>query len=210
MDFAMAAVLGVLTGAGIWQWLSRDDGGHYRRAGDRPRLPLAWAWVTMPAGAVGGLSALGGASALTPAMFAYLLGAVGLTWIDLDVHRIPDRILVWWAPLLGAAVVAAAGATQQWRLVLDAALTSAALGAAFMVLAWWGSMGLGDVKLAAVTGLLLGCLGPAATVTAVAVGFAVAAAAGVILLAGGANRRTHLAFGPALMLGAAVAIAVHG
>jgi leader peptidase (prepilin peptidase)/N-methyltransferase len=143
-------------------------------------------------------------------MFVYLLGGVALTWIDLDVHRIPDRVLVWWAPVIGVGLVGAAARTGQWDLVLGAVLGALGLGAVFLGLAWWGSMGLGDVKLAVVTGMLLGCLGLDAVVTALVAGFAAAAAAGVVLLACGADRRSHIAFGPAIVVGAAVAIAVHG
>ena len=81
----------------------------------------------------------------------------GVVWIDLDVHRVPDRVLRRWAPaLLAAVLLAAPAATAGWGVLVTAILAAAAMAALFFVLAVVGSMGLGDVKLAGVTGLMLG------------------------------------------------------
>ena len=80
------------------------------------------------------------------------------------------------------------------------------LGVIFLGLALAGSMGLGDVKLAAVTGLLLGWLGWPAVVLGTVSAFLLAAVVAVVLLVRGAPRTSHLAFGPAIIAGAAVAV----
>ncbi len=66
-----------------------------------------------------------------------------------------------------------------------------------------GAMGGGDVKLAALIGLVAGWPG---VLAAVFVAFAVGAAAGLLLIAfGGLGRRDPLPFAPALAVGAATA-----
>jgi len=206
-SIACGAAAGLAAGVGLWRWLR--DGG-YRRPEDEPRLQLGRAWLVVP-----GAGAAGAAAGMLPSWWlitvgwVYLVGAVALVWIDLDVHRVPDRVLVWWAPAVSASVLMAAG-MQGWGLLWGASAGAAAMGALFLVLGLVGSMGLGDVKLAAVTGLAVGALGAEAVVTTVVSGFAVAALAGICLLARGADRQSHLAFGPAIVVGAVAAIARAG
>ena len=145
---------------------------------------------------------------LVIAAWIYLVVSVSVIWIDLDVHRVPDRVLRWWAPVLLAAVtLAAATGSGGWGILLTGLLAAAAMAVLFFVLAAVGSMGLGDVKLAAVTGLMLGALGWPVVTTGVLAGFVAGAVAAVWLLLRGASRTSHLAFGPAIIVGAAAAVA---
>jgi leader peptidase (prepilin peptidase)/N-methyltransferase len=107
-------------------------------------------------------------------------------------------------------LLAAAAGTAGWGVLVTALLAAAAMAALFLVLAVVGSMGLGDVKLAGVTGLMLGALGWSAVTTGVVAGFGAGAVAALWLLVRGASRDSHLAFGPAIIIGAAVAIARAG
>lgn len=201
---------GTLAGAVLWRWLRT---GSYRRGEeDQPRLNLDRAWLTMPAAAgAGGLAGVLTGPWLAVAAWVYLVGAVSIVWIDLDVHRIPDRVLRWWAPaVLAAVVLAGAAGAAGWGLLMTGVLAAAAMGVLFFVLAVVGSMGLGDVKLAGVTGLMLGALGWGAVASGVVSAFVVGAIAAVWLLVRGASRTSHLAFGPAIIVGAAVAIARAG
>lgn len=199
------AASGALAGGALWQWLR---GGQYRIADDEPRLELTRAWVVIPAAtAAGGLAGLAFQGWLALSVWTYLVGAIALVWIDLDVHRVPDLLLRWWAPAIVALVLIAAVVEGQWAIAGTAVGGAGAMGLLFLALALGGSMGLGDVKLAAVTGLVLGALGWGAVVTGVVIAFAAGAIAGILLLARGASRTTHLAFGPAIIVGAAAAIA---
>jgi leader peptidase (prepilin peptidase)/N-methyltransferase len=205
----VGAVGGALAGAALWRWLRT---GAYRIGEDEPRLSLDRSWAVVPAAAAGG--ALAGVLAdpwLAIAAWLYLVGSVSVIWIDLDVHRVPDRVLRWWAPELFVAVVLAASAgTGGWGVIVTGVLAGLAMAVLFFVLAVVGSMGLGDVKLAAVTGLMLGALGWSAVTTGVLAGFVAGAIAAVWLLIRGASRTSHLAFGPAIIVGAAAAIARAG
>ena len=202
----IGAATGMVAGVPLWVWLRT---GRYRLSEDQPRLNLAHTKVVVPAAAAAGaLAGVLGDPWLVIAAWVYLVGAVSVVWIDLDVHRVPDRLLRWWAPaLLASLVVAAAMGDGGWGMLMTALLSSAALAVLFLVLALVGSMGLGDVKLAGVTGLMLGALGWAAVTTGVAAGFAAGAGAALWMLARGARASSHLAFGPAIIVGAAAAIA---
>ncbi|WP_226963956.1 A24 family peptidase [Nostocoides sp. F2B08] len=205
----IGAAAGMGAGVALWVWLRT---GRYRLSEDAPRLSLAHTRIVIPAAAAAG--ALAGVLDdpwLVIAAWVYLVGSVVVVWIDLDVHRIPDRLLSWWAPaLLASLVLATAMGGGGWGMLVTALLSGAALTVLFLVLALVGSMGLGDVKLAGVTGLMLGALGWAALTTGVAAGFAAGAVAALWMLVRGARASSHLAFGPAIIVGAAAAIARAG
>lgn len=147
-----------------------------------------------------------GAAGLEWIAFLVLAAAsVALAAIDIDLHRLPDRIVL----PTGVVGLVLLGLADVLRGDVTAAGTAAAgAGAAALLFAvlWFvrpGGMGLGDVKLAAVIGLFLGQLGPAALVVGVAGGFVLGAVYGVVLLA---TRRAHrgsgIPFGPWMLGGA--------
>ena len=138
----------------------------------------------------------------------YLVGGVVLALVDLDVHRLPDRILLVWAAatltVLGAELVLAdAGAGALGR----AAIGGVVSGLVYLVMALVASMGLGDVKLAALTGTVLGAHSwPSIYVGTLAAFAAAALIAGAILATRRGRRHDHLAFGPAIVAGALFAL----
>ena len=132
----------------------------------------------------------------------FVAALVAITRIDLEHQIIPNRIL---APLaLAALVLTAVFEPHQLpeRLIAAAAAGGFLLAAA---LAYPGGMGMGDVKLAAVMGLVLGsAVAPALLVALLAgtvVGIGVMARHGVK-----EGRRTKIAFGPFLALGGIVGL----
>lgn len=144
-----------------------------------------------------------------PAYLVLAGAAALLTVIDLQHHKLPNRVILP-AVLTGAALLAAAAlAEHAWASLLRAALGAVALFVVFLVLALISprSLGLGDVKLAALLGLYLGWLGWKTLILGAVGGFAVQAIVALVLLA--ARRvtlRAELPFGPAMLLGAALAI----
>jgi len=127
---------------------------------------------------------------------------VAITLIDLEHRIIPNRIL---APLALAAVVLTA--VLQPHLLGERLIAGAAAGGFLLaaVFAYPAGMGMGDVKLAAVMGLVLGrAVAPAMFIALIAgtvFGIAVMARKGVR-----DGRKTKVPFGPFLALGAVVAM----
>jgi leader peptidase (prepilin peptidase)/N-methyltransferase len=122
--------------------------------------------------------------------------------IDLDHHIIPNRIVVPAALAALALGLALNPAGEPERLISGAAAGAFLLIAA---LAYPRGMGMGDVKLAAVIGLLLGREVAAAMFVALIAGVAV----GIVVLARTApeaRRSAGMPFGPFLALGGLVGL----
>ncbi len=150
-----------------------------------------------------------GLDAALPA-FIYL-GVIGvaLTMIDIDVHRLPNAIVlpsyVVAAVLLGGAAVA----TGEWSSLLRAVLGGAALFALYFLLAFVypAGMGFGDVKLAGVLGAYLGWLGWGVLLVGGFLGFLLGGVVGGgLMMARRAGRKSKIPFGPFMLAGAFIAI----
>ena len=115
----LCAAAGAAAGAAGWVWLRT---GSYRTEGDEPRRRLKSAWLVVPVAAVaGGIAGLSGDWTIMLPAWIYLVGAVAAGWIDLDVHRIPDRVLFVWSPLMIVSlVVCSAVAHLGWHMLLRA------------------------------------------------------------------------------------------
>lgn len=150
------------------------------------------------------------------ALPAYLyLGAisVALAMIDIDVHRLPNALVL---PSYGVAAVLlllAAALTGEWASLLRAGLGGAALFAVYFLLAFIypAGMGFGDVKLAGVLGIYLGWLGWGVLLVGGFLGFLLGGVMGAALMAvNKAGRKSKIPFGPFMLAGALIAILVGG
>ena len=137
--------------------------------------------------------------------FLYLAAiSVALALIDLDAHRLPNAIVLP-GYLVGIVLLGTAGLlTNSWDALVTAGVGMVGYFAVHLLLAvvWTGGMGMGDVKLAGVLGLFLGWLGWPALVVGLLAGFILGGLFGVILLATGRGRKTRIAYGPWMLLGA--------
>lgn len=193
-------------------WLLRQN----RRAGQP--LPMRWLGVELATGVV--FAVLAARFGDTPVVIPLLLlGAclVAVSVIDLQLHRIPDRITF---PTLALALplIVAVSVQQDNADAIEAALIGSA--AYFLLLfvthlVYPAGMGFGDVKLALVMGLYLGwmgwtplypVLGPIRLVLyALMLGCTVGVVFGVgVQIA--TRRRGAFAFGPALAVGCLVVL----
>jgi leader peptidase (prepilin peptidase)/N-methyltransferase len=132
----------------------------------------------------------------------FVAALVAVTRIDVEHRIIPNRIV---GPLALAALVLTA-VLEPHQLPERLIAAAAAGGFLFIaVVAYPGGMGMGDVKLAAVIGLVLGrAVAPAVMIALVAgtlVGIGVIARRGVR-----EGRKTAIPFGPFLALGAVVGL----
>jgi leader peptidase (prepilin peptidase) / N-methyltransferase len=150
-----------------------------------------------------------GLSWVLPAFLFLAAAAVLLAVIDLRHHLLPNRVVVPSIAIGAVLLLIPAVAQGEWDALLRAALGSVVLFAVFLVLALISPSGLGwgDVKLAALVGLYLGWIGWGAVVVGAAAGFVLQGLLALALLTGRRiGLRGELPFGPAMLLGAGVAI----
>ncbi|MET1038639.1 MAG: prepilin peptidase [Aeromicrobium sp.] len=143
------------------------------------------------------------------AVLVLMAGGVALFMIDLDHQRLPFAI----TGIVAAGVVtvltagaATGGADHVGDALLSAVLWVAVYGGIHVVTAGRG-MGLGDVALAPVLGLVLGWSGWGASLVGLLAGFLIGAVVGVGLIASKrAAAGSRVPHGPFLLAGAAVGL----
>lgn len=160
-----------------------------------------------PAGRVAVAVVLGilAVSAIGPS--ALLIGPGYLAWvsadlvrIDIESHRLPNRLVLPGYP------VALAGIAAHGLVTGTASVIPLACGAAwflfFLLLNLGGGMGMGDVKLAGLLGLCLGSLGVLPGIVGIGLAFLFGGIGGIlVLLRRVGGRGTHIPFGPFLLAG---------
>ncbi|MDP1876759.1 MAG: prepilin peptidase [Actinomycetota bacterium] len=156
-------------------------------------------WATGPGDQIG----------LLPWLLVLGSAGIALVVIDAEHHRLPNVIVL---PLYPAGVIGLALAGLiggRWPIAaaaVGAGIWLAVIGGLWAVSRGRG-MGFGDVKLAPVLGVTLGWVGVSAAVVGLGAAFVAGGIFGaVLLLSGRAGRGTHLAFGPFLIVGAAVGL----
>ncbi len=157
------------------------------------------------AGAVLAGVAAGGAAGWTPELAAYLwlaLIVVPLAIIDIETHRLPDRLVGPGAVGATVLLVAAALADGRWAALLRAVEAGFVVAALGVLLAAVGPYGLGDVKLGALLAGYLGWSGWISVFYGITAGFVLGALAALpLLISRRATMRSALPFGPALIAG---------
>ncbi|MCR8670700.1 prepilin peptidase [Agrococcus sp. HG114] len=170
------------------------------------------AWIPAALGAIGGAGAAAIADhwAVALALAALAVGSALLIPVDLAVFRLPDAI-VW--PTTGAVLallLLATAVTGDWARLGTALLAMLVVGVVYFALGWFApqSFGLGDVKLSLVLGLALGWYGWQAVLYGLAAGFLLFTLGAILLLVlRRASLKSDLAFGPYMLVGAAVGLA---
>jgi leader peptidase (prepilin peptidase)/N-methyltransferase len=144
------------------------------------------------------------------AVLAPFLGLLSaLSVIDIRHHKIPNR-LVYPAILLSAAWVVVADLAGSELSAPSAGIGFLAYGVGLLIVALISprGMGMGDVKLAALVGLVLGSLGLDHVAVAAGLGILFGGVGAIVALVAGAGRKTPIPFGPYLAAGAVVAMFV--
>lgn len=179
----------------------------------RPTPPCTAVLTAVFAGLLVGAALLTG---LRPAVaaFAWAAGAaVVLGAVDLASHRLPDRVTYPAAAVAASALLVDATVHGTWGALVRAALAAAA---AFGVAALAASispagLGFGDVKLLGLLGLLLGWVGWGTLLTGVFLGLLTGTLVSLALLVGRrVGWRSAVPFGPPLLIGAVLALALAG
>ncbi len=146
-------------------------------------------------------------------LLVFAAAATVLALVDLIEHRLPNAVVF---PALGAVaalLLLATLLTGRPAAFLFALAGAGAMFAVYLLLALIspGAMGMGDVKLALLIGLVLGWFGLSAWLIGLLAAFVIG---GVIAVIGLATRRVSLRgsipFGPSMLAGALVAVLVAG
>jgi len=180
------------------------------RFSDHPSRWLDRRLVAAVSAAAGGCAAAFAAGPVD--MITFVLLAVGCGWlalVDLATYRLPDLLV---GPLY---LVALAGlgwnvitAGDPGRLLVAAIIGAGVLAGYFILGLITGRLGLGDVKLAGLIGLMLGWAGPSQTALGALGGFGVGAVmATALLITRRAGRKSDFPFGPSMIIGAALGLA---
>jgi leader peptidase (prepilin peptidase)/N-methyltransferase len=152
-----------------------------------------------------------GVSWVVPAYWWFVGVSIVLVLTDLDHHRIPNKILLP-GTVVGAALLGAGSAIDS---ELEAFARALAAGAAYFGLLFVialiarGGFGFGDVKLAFFLGLFLGYQSWGVLFAGIALAFLIGGLVATgLLVTRRKGRRDAIPFGPALVAGALVAVAV--
>ena len=150
------------------------------------------------------------AALLVLVAYLYLAAvSIALALIDIDVHRLPNTIVLPSYVVGGVLLAGAAILSGEFTHLIGAAIAAAALFVAYFLLrfAYPRGMGFGDVKLAGVLGLYLGWIGLGAVVVGAFAPFVIGGLFAIaLLIARRANRKSRIPFGPWMLLGAWVGI----
>lgn len=142
-----------------------------------------------------------------------VLAVVGIRLIVIDArtHRLPNRIVL---PTLGAVVVLAVVdglVTGEGERMLRSLLGGLILGGFYALMRVMSRQGVGggDVKLAAVIGVVLGWHGWATLMVGAFAAFLLGSLYAIVLMVlRRADRSTRIAFGPWMIIGAALAVVI--
>jgi leader peptidase (prepilin peptidase)/N-methyltransferase len=131
--------------------------------------------------------------------------------IDIDVKRLPDKIVLPSYPVLAVLLLVATIDNHGWAALGRAGIGAAALFAFYFLIAFIypAGMGFGDVKLAGILGGMTAYLSWATFGVGAFGGFVLGSVGGVALMsAGRGGRKTAIPFGPYMIAAALLALFV--
>jgi leader peptidase (prepilin peptidase)/N-methyltransferase len=174
-----------------------------------PCAPAPWQ-VVLGAAAAAALTGwfVGPGPILAVLVSVVVLGTL-LAEIDLRCLRVPDPLVAMLAAVVVLPLTVIAAVEAEWTSIGRGFLAAGSVGLIHLVIAVLpsGGLGLGDVKLAAVLGFLLGWVGWPTVLLGLAVPHAInGPVVLVLLLRRRIGRRTALPLGPALLAGALIAV----
>ena len=181
--------------------------GRKLEGGAGAAMSISRAGVAALAGGVlgGALAVATGHPPVASAVVALFLGVLAaVSVVDLEQRRIPN-LYTYAGSALALVAAAAAGRETFAASGLGLLAGGGVMGALFLV--GRGQLGLGDVKLAAFAGAVVGPQGALVTVGA---GTVLGGVAALVLLLAGRDRHSSFAYGPFLAAGAVIAVLVGG
>jgi leader peptidase (prepilin peptidase)/N-methyltransferase len=130
-----------------------------------------------------------------PTYAPLILAGGWLAAVDLDVHRLPNKVLLPVGACTTAGAITTAAITQNWITLPAAAIAATVIFAVFAILS--KGIGAGDAKLATIIGLALGVHSPILPLIAIIIG-SLATIAWVQFV----HKQRPFPYGPGLLYGA--------
>lgn len=213
--FALAAGGAALGWWPLAVWVRRSLRTPEGIRGERMPLRTMRVWSAVITAATFGLLGLQfGAWPLLPALLVFAAGATVLALVDLIEHRLPNAVVFTTFGVVAALLLGFGWAfTGRPMLVLFGLGGAVAMFAVYLLLALVspGAMGMGDVKLALLVGLVLEWFGVTAWLLGLLGAFVIGGAIAVIGLATKrVTLRGSIPFGPSMLAGALVALLLVG
>jgi leader peptidase (prepilin peptidase)/N-methyltransferase len=150
-----------------------------------------------------------GDALILAAWLLFLIAGLSLAWIDIGLHRLPTPLIHATATAVLGLLADAAVLTGRPAVIVTPILAAAVIGAGYvcLVAAGLSSIGMGDVRLAALTGLLLGTAGWGAVAIGVALPYLLATPFAITVHRRGGPQQ--LPFGPFLVAACILVGAAH-
>lgn len=151
--------------------------------------------------------------AVLPALLVFAAASTVLAVVDLVEKRLPNAVIAPALIAVAVLLVVAAALTGEWLRLVWALAGAAGMFAAYLVLALISprSMGMGDVKLAALIGAVLGWFGLSCWLVGLLAAFIVGGVVAIVALAlRRVTLRGSIPFGPSMLVGAMVAVVLCG
>jgi leader peptidase (prepilin peptidase) / N-methyltransferase len=214
VELSRPVLLGVVVLAAVLvgPWLARVAvrlAGRDERA--VPSVARVGVMTTLLAGLLAGSVELVGLRPATVALAWAAGAAVVLGAVDLLSHRLPDRVTCPAYAVCAAALLVDAAVLGTWGALVRGLLAAAASFAVGVLAAALSpdGFGFGDVKLLGLLGLVLGWFGWGVLMTGVFLGLLTGALVSLLLLTTRrAGWRTAIPFGPPLLTGAVLVLAL--
>ena len=209
---SIISIVAAIAGFGLGFWALHPWAAASLRT-DEGRSRLASRLVT----AFTGAAALGvacwsaGLTPQLPAAIAFAVVGTTLSIVDLAEQRLPNSMLLVAAATVGPLLVAGLVVSSDWPALLAGAIGAVVMFAFYFLMALINVqfMGMGDVKLAAIVGAMLGAHGLSTWLVGLVATFVIGAVAAIIKLARrGSKARDGLPFGPFMVAGTLLALAV--
>lgn len=213
LSTVITAMLAAVVGAalGWWPlaaWAERSINGERM-----PQRTVRIAGAVITAVTFGAIGVRFGLSSVLPALLVFAAASTVLTLVDLTEKRLPNAVVFPTLGVVALLLLPATWALGTWWPMLWAPSGAAAMFAVYFLLALISpaSMGMGDVKLALVVGLLLGWFGLNTWFIGLLGAFVVGGIVALIALAlRHVTLRGSIPFGPSMLAGALLAVLVVG
>lgn len=143
------------------------------------------------------------------ALVVFLFQGVRLSVIDIREHRLPDRIVLPLYLWVGIPIFLIFILSDDFWHARQSTYSAVFLMGSYWILrkASRNALGLGDVKLAGIIGLICGFVAPLNIIWATLIAFVLGGLVSVALVATRkAHAKTHIPFGPFMLIGATIAL----